>query len=1116
MPPMMRTRSAGRPAAKSLGEGMGVRVGRGRRGRRPREGNDERVDILNGQGNDQGMGANEGIEGENRNVEGANRGAPDFSTIIAQQLQNLLPAMLAQVSNQGNVGNQNGNMVNENVQENVRNVHEMKKLETELWNHAMVGTGHAAYTDRLHELARLVPHLVTPESRMIERYMYGLAPQIRGMVAATEPKTIQKAVQISGALTDEAVRNGSIKKVEKRGNVGETSKDKNGKDDNKRTRTGNAFATTINPVGRENTVAANNRGQGRGNQENQARGRAFMLRAEEARQDSNIVTGLEPSDLGFKYEIKIASGQLVEIDKVIKGCKLEIEGHVFDIDLIPFGDIEVVRIPQPDGKVFKVLGERPEEKARLLMSAKASEKKQEEIVVVRDFLEVFPDDLSGLPPIREIEFRIELTPGATPVAKSPYHLTPSELEELSGQLKELQDKGFIRPSSSPWGAPVLFVKKKDGSFRMCIDYRELNKLTVKNRYPVPRIDDLFDQLQGSQFLSKIDLRSGYHQLRVHEDDIPKTAFITRYGHFDFTVMPFGLTNAPAVFMNLMNRVCRPYLDKFVIVFIDDILIYSKTREEYVEHLRLVLGLLKKEKLYAKFSKCEFWLREVQFLRHVINGDGIHVEPRLAGYYCSFIENFSKIAKSLTILTQKGKVFDWGEEHELAFQTLKDKLCNAHVLALPGGPDDFVVYCDASGIGLGCVLMQRGKVIAYASRQLKIHEKNYTTHDLELGAVVFAFKMWRHYLYGTKSRRWIELFSDYDCEIRYHPGKANVVADALSRKERVKPKRVRAMNITLQSSIKDRIMSAQKEAVDESAGLQKGLDEMIEQRNDGTLYYLDRIWVPLKGKMRTLIMDEAYKSKYYVHPGADKMYYDLRDRYWWPGMKKDIAKTSSGHDTIWVIVDRLTKSAHFLPMREDYKMDRLARLYLNEIVSRHGVSISIISDRDSRFTSRLWQSMQEALETRLDMSTAYHPQTDGQSERTIQTLEDMLRACVLDFGGSWDVHLLLVEFSYNNSYHASVRCAPFEALYGRKCRSLILWAEVGEGQLIGPDYADKRRKPLEFSVGDYVLLKVSPWKGVVCFGKKGKLAPRFVGPFEIIEKVGLVAYRLDLHEELNGV
>ncbi|GKA90738.1 putative reverse transcriptase domain-containing protein [Tanacetum coccineum] len=306
---------------------------------------------------------------------------------------------------------------------------------------------------------------------------------------------------------------------------------------------------------------------------------------------------------------------------------------------------------------------------------------------------------------------------------------------------------------------------------MCIDYRELNKLTVKNRYPLPRIDDLFDQLQGSSVYSKIDLRSGYHQLRVRDEDIPKTAFRTRYGHYEFQVMPFGLTNAPAVFMDLMNRVCRPYLDKFVIVFIDDILIYSKTKEEHDAHLRLILELLKKEELYAKFSKCDFWLSKVQFLGHVIDSEGIHVDPAkiesikdwespktpteirqflgLAGYYRRFIEGFSKIAKPMTKLTQKSVKFNWGEKEETAFQTLKQKLCSAPILALPEGSENFVVYCDASHKGLGAVLMQKEKVIAYASRQLKIHEKNYTTHDLELGAVVFALKMWRHYLYGTK-------------------------------------------------------------------------------------------------------------------------------------------------------------------------------------------------------------------------------------------------------------------------------------------------------------------------------------------------------------------------------
>ncbi|GKA69958.1 putative reverse transcriptase domain-containing protein [Tanacetum coccineum] len=310
---------------------------------------------------------------------------------------------------------------------------------------------------------------------------------------------------------------------------------------------------------------------------------------------------------------------------------------------------------------------------------KSKEKRLEDVPTVRDFPKVFPEDLPGLPPTRQVEFQIDLVPGAAPVARAPYRLAPSEMEELSTQLQELSDKGFIRPSSSPWGAPVLFVKKKDGSFRMCIDYRELNKLTVKNRYPLPRIDDLFDQLQGSSVYSKIDLRSGYHQLRVRDEDIPKTAFRTRYGHYEFQVMPFGLTNAPAVFMDLMNRVCRPYLDKFVIVFIDDILIYSKTKEEHDAHLRLILELLKKEELYAKFSKCDFWLSKVQFLGHVIDSEGIYIDPAkiksikdwespktpteirqflgLAGYYRRFIKGFSKIAKPMTKLTQKSVKFN---------------------------------------------------------------------------------------------------------------------------------------------------------------------------------------------------------------------------------------------------------------------------------------------------------------------------------------------------------------------------------------------------------------------------------------------------------------------------
>ncbi|GKA39192.1 putative reverse transcriptase domain-containing protein [Tanacetum coccineum] len=684
---------------------------------------------------------------------------------------------------------------------------------------------------------------------------------------------------------------------------------------------------------------------------------------------------------GLAYAIK---------DAEPKGPNVVTVNHIFEIDLIPIKlgtfdviigmdwlvkhDVvivcgeKVVRIPYGN-KMLIVEGDKGGSRLKIISCIKArkyveqgchlflahvtkkksKEKQMEDVPVIRDFPEVFPEELPGLPPPRQVEFRIDLVPRAAPVARAPYRLAPSEMKELSVQLQELLEKGFIRLSSSPWGAPVLFVKKKDGSFRMCIDYRELNKLTIKNRYPLLRIDDLFDQLQGSSVYSKIDLRSGYHQLRIKEEDIPITAFRTRYGHFEFQVMPFGLTNAPVVFIDLMNRVCKPYINKFVIVFIDDILVYSKDEEEHGKYLKTILELLKKEKLYAKFSKCDFWLDSVQFLGHVIDRSGVHVDPSkieaikswaapmtptevrhnlgLARYYQRFIEGFSLISKPLTKLTQKNKKYKWGKEEEEAFQTLKQKLCSALILALPEGMKDFMMYCDASLKGYGAVLMQREKVIAYASRQLKVHKENYTTHDLELGAIVFDLRL----------------------------------------------------------------------------------------------------------------------------------------------------------------------------------------------------------------------SLQKALGTNLDMSTAYRPQTDGQCERTIQMLKDMLRASVIDFGNSWDQHLPLVELSYNNSYHTSIKAAPYEALYRRKCRSHVCWSEVGDSQLTGPElirdttekivhiknrmltarsrqksYADRRLKPLEFEVGDMVLLTVSPWKGVVRFGKRGKLSPRYVGPFKIIARVGPVAYTLEFPKEFQGI
>ncbi|GJR92536.1 putative nucleotidyltransferase, ribonuclease H [Tanacetum coccineum] len=819
--------------------------------------------------------------------------------------------------------------------------------------------------------------------------------------------------------------------------------------------------------------------------------------------------------------------------------------------------------------------------------------------VVRNFPDVFPDELPGLPPEREVEFTIELIPGAQPISKAPYRMAPVELKELKDQLQELLERGFIRPSVSPWGAPVLFVKKKDGSMRLCIDYRELNRITVRNKYPLPRIDDLFDQLQGAKFFSKIDLRSGYHQLRVKEQDISKTAFRTRYGHYEFLVMPFGLTNAPAVFMDLMNRVFHEYLDKFVIVFIDDILVYSKTREEHEDHLRIVLEILRQKKLYAKFSKCDFWLGQVAFLGHIVSADGISMDPAkveaitkwprpttvtevrsflgLAGYYRRFVEGFSLLVR----------------------------LVSSPIPTLPSGTGGYQIYSDASKKGIGCVLMYNGKVIAYASRQLKPYEENYPTHDLELAAVVFALKIWRHYLYGEtcdiftdhkslkyiftqkelnmRQRRWLELLKDYDANIQYHPGKANVVADALSRRNsgtlaclKIQPEIIKDLDL-----IEAELVVRGSEGYIASLKIEPNLILRIKevQKEDGELWSVVQ-------NMKNAILTEAHSSPFSIHPGSTKMYRDLKQNFWWNGMKQEVARfvakcltcqqvkiehqrasgllqpldiptwkweqismdfvtrlprTFKKNDAIWVVVDRLTKSAHFLPIQQGYSGSKLAEIFQQEIIRLHGTPASIVSDRDPRFASRFWKGLQNAWGTRLKFSTAFHPQTDGQTERTIQTLEDMLRSCALEWTGNWDEYLCLVEFAYNNSWHASIKGAPFELLYGRKCRAPICWNEVGERVIEGPElvevtnekvaiakeklkearsrqksYADRHRRALEFKPGDRVFLKVSPCRGVRRFGLKGKLSPRFIGPFEILDRVGEVSYRLALPPQLSHV
>ena len=406
-----------------------------------------------------------------------------------------------------------------------------------------------------------------------------------------------------------------------------------------------------------------------------------------------------------------------------------------------------------------------------MLDSKRGQIELENILVVKGFPDVFSEELPGIPPVREVDLSIEILLGTTHTSRAPYRMSPIELKELKIQLQELLDKGFIRPSVSPWGAPVLFMKKKDGTLRMCIDYQQINKVIMKNKYPLPRIEDLFDQLKGAGVFSKIDLRSVYYQLRVKDVDVLKTTFRTRYSHYEFLVMPFGLTNALAGFMDLMNRVFQPYLDQFCVVFIDDILVYSRDEQEHEQHLKIVLQTLREKKLYAKLSKCDFWLKEVSFLGHFMSAEGIRVDPAkmevvvnwklprsvtevrsflgLAGYYRRFVKGFSIIASLLTKLFRNGVNFEWSDKFQNSFEQLKEMLVEAPVLTQPTSGKEYTLYSDASGIGLGCVLMQDGKVVAYASRQLKPHEQNYPTHDLELVAVVFALKIWRHYLYGEK-------------------------------------------------------------------------------------------------------------------------------------------------------------------------------------------------------------------------------------------------------------------------------------------------------------------------------------------------------------------------------
>ena len=883
-------------------------------------------------------------------------------------------------------------------------------------------------------------------------------------------------------------------------------------------------------------------------------------------------------------------------------------------------------------------------------TASADPLESERQQLMRTFRHVFPDELpAGLPPSREVDHKIELVPGSVPPSRPTFRLSEKELVELKKQLEELVKAGFIRPSKSPFGAPILFVKKKDGTMRMCVDYRALNNITIKNSYPLPRVDELFDRLQGARFFSKIDLRSGYHQIRISEEDIPKTAFRTRYGHFEFLVLPFGLTNAPGTFMHLMHETFREFLDEFVLVFLDDILIYSKTLEEHRRHVHKVLETLAKSKLYAKESKCEFFKTEVEFLGHLVGRNGVRMmEDKVAavaewpvpknvrdvraflgtaGYYRKFIKDFSRIAAPITELTKEKVKFDWTSAHQKAFVTLKNAMQVAPVLVLPDPKLPYVIHTDASSYAIGAVLMQdQGKgfqPIAFLSKKMLPAETRYPVHEQELLAIIHALSSWRHYLYGVKFKvmtdhhslryfktqpvlsgrqsRWKDVIANFDFDIEYIKGELNPVADGLSRRpdhsselfsicqSSAELLQCGIFNIdAVASSIAEDIELASVTDIDYQAALAKRRSRSDKvQVKDGRLMYGDRVYIPNDLALQTRIIRECHDTPTGGHLGKEKTIEQVKRRFYWPGMDAVIQKyvtscdscqrnkpsqqspmgllqplpipnrpwqqvsmdlitalpnSRLGNDAIVVFVDKLTKMVHYVATTTNVTAPQLANIFMREVVRLHGVPESILSDRDPRFTAHFWRAFWSQLGTTLTMSTAYHPQTDGQTERANRTLEEMLRSRINFRQTDWDEHLSAAELAVNNAVHASTGFTPFylnsgqevslpldRAIAGLRAPNNPVAAErlerlradldlartnIEKAQQRQAKYADQHRREVIFKVGDRVLLSTEHLRMVGDDRRTPKFACKFLGPFSIKRVVNANAYELDLPESMR--
>ena len=723
--------------------------------------------------------------------------------------------------------------------------------------------------------------------------------------------------------------------------------------------------------------------------------------------------------------------------------------------------------------------------------------------ILQEFADVFPQDVPpGLPPIRGIEHQIDLIPGASLPNHAPYRTNPEETKEIMRQVQELLDKGYIRESLSPCAVPIILVPKKDGTSRMCVDCRGINNITIRYRHPIPRLDDMLDELSGSTIFSKVDLRSGYHQIRMKLGDEWKTAFKTKFGLYEWLVMPFGLTNAPSTFMRLMNEVLRAFIGRFVVVYFDDILIYSRSLEEHLEHLRAVFIALRDARLFGNLGKCTFCTDRVSFLGYVVTPQGIEVDkakieaieswpqPKtvtqvrsflgLAGFYRRFVRDFSTIAAPLNELTKKDVPFLWGTAQEEAFTVLKDKLTHAPLLQLPDFNKTFELECDASGIGLGGVLLQDGKPVAYFSEKLSGPSLNYSTYDKELYALVRTLETWQHYLWpkefvihsdheslkhiksqaklNRRHAKWVEFIETFPYVIKHKKGKENVIADALSRR------------YTMLSQLDFKIFGLEtiKDQYVHDADFKDVMQNCKEGRmwnkfvvNDGFVFRANKLCIPASS-VRLLLLQEAHGGGLMGHFGMKKTEDVLATHFFWPKMRRDVERfiarcttcqkaksrlnphglymplpvpsvpwedismdfvlglprTKKGRDSIFVVVDRFSKMAHFIPCHKSDDAVNVADLFFREIIRLHGVPNTIVSDRDTKFLSHFWRCLWAKLGTKLLFSTTCHPQTDGQTEVVNRTLSTMLRAVLKNNKKMWEECLPHIEFAYNRSLYST--------------------------------------------------------------------------------------------------